>query len=161
METWQNYRKEMRLRITFPQQKEAARKRVASGHTSRLGRMGRDGFVATFTKDYVRPPTMQEIEYAMYYGYPALCAMLSDRPDPLEQHGEADPAEVAQQEAEGRHREAERSGDPVSDDRPRDVVGDIHSRSATSDADGDDTAGHHTDASDCSGSEHGSYSDID
>ncbi|KAI5071521.1 hypothetical protein GOP47_0013772 [Adiantum capillus-veneris] len=49
METWQFFCKEMRLRINFPQQKEAARKRVALRHTSRLGRMGRDGFVATFT----------------------------------------------------------------------------------------------------------------
>ncbi|KAI5056314.1 hypothetical protein GOP47_0028132 [Adiantum capillus-veneris] len=95
METWQFFRKEMCLRINFPQQKEAARKRVALRHTSRLGRMGRDGFVATFTKDYGRAPMAQEIEYATYCGYRALCQTLTDTPDPLEQHGEADMTEVA------------------------------------------------------------------
>ncbi|KAI5079397.1 hypothetical protein GOP47_0004876 [Adiantum capillus-veneris] len=81
---------EMCLRINFPQQKEAARKRVALRHTSRLGWMGRDGFVATFMKDYGRAPTAQEIEYATYCGYRALCQTLTDTPYPLEQHGEAD-----------------------------------------------------------------------
>ncbi|MCO5558346.1 hypothetical protein L7F22_011927 [Adiantum nelumboides] len=75
METWQFFRKEMRLRINiYPQQK---------------------------TNDYGRAPTAQEIEYATYCDYRALCQTLTDSLDPLEQHGEADMAEVARQEAEG------------------------------------------------------------
>ncbi|KAI5083868.1 hypothetical protein GOP47_0000037 [Adiantum capillus-veneris] len=93
METWQFFRKEMRLRINFFQRKETTRKRVALRHTSRLGRMGRDGFVATFMKDYGRAPTAQKIEYATYCSYRALCQTLTESPDPL--HDEADMTEVA------------------------------------------------------------------
>ncbi|KAI5061476.1 hypothetical protein GOP47_0023981 [Adiantum capillus-veneris] len=157
METWQFFRKEMRLCINFPQQKEATRKRVALRHTSRLGRMGRDGFVATFTKDYGRAPTTHEIEYATYCGYRALCQTLTDTPDPLEQHGEADMTEVARQEAEGRCPEAERSGGPISghdgDDR-----GDGDIRSPTVRTSGGGTSDHETDDSDSSSSD-GSHSD--
>ncbi|KAI5074443.1 hypothetical protein GOP47_0010404 [Adiantum capillus-veneris] len=147
----------MRLRINFPQQKEAARKRVALRHTSKLGQMGRDGFVATFTKDYGRASTAQEIGYATYCGYRALCQTLTDTPDPLEQHGEANMTEVARQEAEGRHREAERSSGPITghdgDDRR-----DGDSRSPTVRTSGGGTSDHETDDSESSSSD-GSHSD--
>lgn len=147
METWQYFRKERRLRITFPQQKETARKRVQAGHTSRLGRMGRDGFVATFTKDYGRAPTAHEMEYVTYYGYRALQGTLTDRPDPLEQYGEDDMSEVVRQEAEGRRREAERSGHDGDSRGDRDtsgaaggVGGDHESDTSDSSSDGSDRA---------------------
>ncbi|MCO5586190.1 hypothetical protein L7F22_040129 [Adiantum nelumboides] len=148
----------MRLRINFPQQKEAARKRIALHHTSRLGRMGRDGFVATFTKDYDRAPTAQEIKYATYCGYCSLCLTLVDIPKQLEQHGEADMAEVARQEAEGRRQEAERSGGPpiTSLDGDGCVVRD--GRSATVRTSGGGSSDRETEDSDSSSSD-GSHSD--
>ncbi|MCO5601523.1 hypothetical protein L7F22_055645 [Adiantum nelumboides] len=157
METWQFFRKEMRLRINiYPQQKEAAQRRIALRHTSRLGRMGRDGFVATFVStDHSNFSFVSDT----YCGYRALCQTLIDSPDPLEQHSEADMVEVARQEAEGRCQEAERRGGPITghDRDGRDIVGD-GDRSATVRTSGDGTSDHEIDDSDSSSSD-GSHSD--
>ncbi|KAH7421125.1 hypothetical protein KP509_13G041600 [Ceratopteris richardii] len=80
-ESWQFFRRQLRLQESFPQQKAAAKKRVESGHTSHLGQMGHNGFVATFRKDYGRYPTKQEIEYATHFGYRRLSEYMQDHPD--------------------------------------------------------------------------------
>ncbi|KAH7416386.1 hypothetical protein KP509_14G089200 [Ceratopteris richardii] len=43
-ETWQFFCRQLYLQESFPQQKAAAKKRVESGHTSHLGKMGPSWF---------------------------------------------------------------------------------------------------------------------
>ncbi|KAI5082824.1 hypothetical protein GOP47_0002567 [Adiantum capillus-veneris] len=112
--------------------------------------MGRDGFVATFTKDYGRAPTAQEIEYATYCGYHAFKLQ-------IHLYISFFCFVVFFMEAKGRLREAERSSGPITghdgDDR-----GDGDSRSPTVWISGGGSSDHETDDSDSSSSD-GSHSD--
>ncbi|MCO5605185.1 hypothetical protein L7F22_059365 [Adiantum nelumboides] len=107
-ESWTHFRREMRFRVEYKQQKEAAQARVGSGHTSHLGRMDKHGFIATFIKDYGRAPTAAEIELATYQGYKALQRTL-----PLartfEVLGETNIELVARKEEQGRRIHEERT----------------------------------------------------
>ncbi|KAH7373988.1 hypothetical protein KP509_17G082600 [Ceratopteris richardii] len=106
-ESWQFFRRQLRLQESFPQQKTAAKKRVESGHTLHLGQMGHNGFVATFRKDYGRYPTKHEIEYATHFGYRHLSEYIQGHFDAFEYYGETNMDEVERQTQEGRSRSSQ------------------------------------------------------
>ncbi|KAH7299502.1 hypothetical protein KP509_24G015600 [Ceratopteris richardii] len=108
------FRRQLRLQESFPQQKAAAKKRVESGHTSHLGQMGHNSFVATFRKDYGRYLTKHEIEYATHFGYRRLSEYIQDHPDAFEYYRETNMDEVERQTQEGRSRSSQ--GDHEDED---------------------------------------------
>ncbi|KAH7281008.1 hypothetical protein KP509_36G025200 [Ceratopteris richardii] len=115
-ETWRFFHRQLRLQESFSQQKVVAKKRVESDHTSHLGQMGHNGFVATFRKDYGRYPTKHEIEYATHFGYRHLSEHMRDHSDAFEYYGETDMDEVERQTQEGRSRSSQGDHDNEDED---------------------------------------------
>ncbi|MCO5610711.1 hypothetical protein L7F22_064952 [Adiantum nelumboides] len=87
---------------------EAATAKIQSGHTSHLGRMERDGFIATFTKDYGHPLTLAKNIAATSTGYRALKSTLPPA-HTFEVHGQTDMEVVTREEEQGRRIDEERA----------------------------------------------------